>query len=304
MDKTLVVGGSGFIGSNIQRKVLENHCENLFTFSFNDQPEKINSNLEKFHLDLLKAESKHIEDYSTALYVAGNADHGLAKRDPLLDLDLNARAFLKFMDQFRGSLILLSSQAVYYGLEGEIHEKVDHVSAMPYGLSKQMVESYAKYFLIDGRLSKLWVFRLAYAFGGGEKAYRLIPRCAKAVREKGKVTLFGGGNSFINPLPAEFVAETLLSASESLKNKKNGILEITNLNHPKRTTVKDVIFFLNCLKRFDFEAKDSGEEWPVKFYGNTENLANHLKEWNKGFPDLQDSLKNYFEELIQGKKHD
>lgn len=300
MEKTLVVGGSGFIGSAIQREVLKSHDQEAFTFSYHTESDTIDSKLEPVRLDLLNAEKNNqLRDYSKAVYVAGNANHGLAKRNPMLDLDLNTRAYLNFMMNFRGSLVLLSSQAVYYGLEGEILEDVEHVSTIPYGLSKQAAEAYAKYFLEEGRLSKLWIFRLAYAYGMGEKDHRLIPRCAKAVREKGKVTLFGGGSSFINPLPVEFVSSTLLRASEDQKRK----LEITNLNCPNKITVKDMILLLNNVTHFDFELQESGEEWPVRFYGNIENLASYLRSWNVEFPVLQDSLKNYFIDLVQREKN-
>jgi nucleoside-diphosphate-sugar epimerase len=305
MEKTLVVGGSGFIGSAIQHVVLDEHSEDLFTFSFSKKPEKLDKKLNTVHLDLLEAKTrKEITKYPMAVYVAGNADHGLAKRSPLLDLDLNARAFLNFMQEFRGSLVLLSSQAVYYGLEGEILETVDHIPTIPYGLSKQMMEAYAKYFLRNGSLSKLWIFRLAYAFGKGEKEYRLIPRCANAVRKNERVAIFGGGKSFINPLPAEFVAKTLLKAAENLKGTEDGIKEITNINYPEKVTVRNVVFSLNRIKRFDFALEESGEDWPVTFWGNTQNLSKHLSEWKMEFPDLWVSLKKYFIELVEGKTDD
>src|SRR3990170_2404717 len=122
MNKTLVVGGSGFIGSALQKHVLDEHTEDDFVFSFNRRPEKLGAKLEMVQLDLLGEISKWRNKYPAAIYVAGNADHGLAKRSPMLDLDLNVRAFLNFMKEFRGSLVLLSSQAVYYGLEGKILE--------------------------------------------------------------------------------------------------------------------------------------------------------------------------------------
>jgi nucleoside-diphosphate-sugar epimerase len=301
MNKTLVVGGSGLIGSAIQNLALNEKAETLYAFSFNNRPEKIDARLETLQLDLLGEIAWYINDYSAAIYVAGNADHGLAKRSPLLDLDLNVRAFLNFMKDFRGSLILLSSQAVYYDLEGEIRETVDHVSTIPYGLSKQMTEAYAKYFLKNGYLSKLWIFRLAYAFGRGERESRLIPRCANAVRSREKVTLFGGGKSFINPLPSDFVAKILVKAAEHLKSAKKGFMEITNMNYPEKVTVRDLVVSLTQINPFDFALEDAKEEWPVRFWGNTQNLSSHMKEWKMTFPDLRVSLKKYFTELIEGK---
>jgi len=304
VDKTLVVGGSGFIGTAIQKLVLAKGLEENFAFSFNENPKKIDNNLNKVHLDLLRrGAAAKTQDYPVAVYVAGNTDHGLAKRSPLRDLELNVRALLNFVDEFNGSLVLLSSQATYYGLEGEIPEAVDHVATAPYGLSKQMAEAYANYFSEIGTISKLWIFRLMYAFGEGEKERRLIPRCADAVRNNQSVTIFGGGRSFLNPLPSWFIAQVLLKAAESLKKGGKGFMEVTNMNHPEKVSVKDVVTFLNSVKRFDYEIRDSGEEWPVKFWGNTKNLLNHMKEWNMNFPNLWDNLKQYFTELIERKAY-
>ncbi|MCW4044465.1 MAG: NAD(P)-dependent oxidoreductase [Candidatus Bathyarchaeota archaeon] len=304
MDKVLIVGGSGFIGTAVQQHVLDEGLEDKFTFSFNENPEKIDARLGKVRLDLLKTGAgKKIRQYPIAVYVAGNMDHGLAERSPSQDLDLNVRAFLNFMKEFRGSLVLLSSQATYYGLEGEIPETVDHVATVPYGLSKQMTEEYAKYFMKKGALQKLWIFKLMYAFGRGEKERRLIPRCANAVRSNQRVRIFGGGKSFLNPLSSAFIAQVLLRATAQVKTIEGKFLEVTNINYPEKVSVKDVVTFLNSVKHFDYEISESGEEWPVKFWGNTGNLLSHMREWNMKTPNLWDNLKDYFTELITGKTH-
>lgn len=300
LNKTIVVGGSGFIGKAIQKYVLNQGIKSSFTFTYNKHPEKIEDNLEKIQLNLLdKSSLKLLENFPVAIYLMGNADHGLAKISPAFDLELNTMAFLNFMTHFRGTLILLSSQAVYYGLEKEILEDVDHVPTIPYGISKKMIEAYAKYFLQMNLIHKLWIFRLSYAFGEGEKERRIIPRCAKAFCKKEKVTVFGGGKSFINPLPSIFIAKILIMATETLEKRNNGFLDITNLNYYNKVTVADVVSFLHDLKDFDYEIIESGEEWQVKFWGNTKKLSAYLKERNINFPDIWNDLKTYFTELIK-----
>ena len=301
MNKAIVIGGSGFIGSAIQQYVVKQRAEGAFIFSYNAHPERINVKLEKVRINLFEEDSvRLVEDYPMAIYVAGNADHGVAMNSPMLDLDMTVRAFLNFMESFRGSLILLSSQATYYGLEGEINECVDHVSTIPYGLSKQMVEAYSKHFLKCGSLSKLWIFRLMYAFGKDEKERRLIPRCARATRTSETVAVYGGGKSFLNPLPSWFIAEVLVKAAQSLDKKEENFMEITNINHPEKVTVKDVVAFLESLKHFNYVVKDSGDEWPVKFWGNTERLSTHMRKWGTGFPSVWESVKKYYVELVEG----
>jgi hypothetical protein len=161
-----------------------------------------------------------------------------------------------------------------------------------------MVEAYSKYFLKSGFLSKLWIFKLMYAFGKFEKERRLIPKCARATRTNETVFVYGGGKSFLNPLPSWFIAKVLVRAAESLEKKEDNFTEITNINHPEKVTVKDVIAFLANLKHFNYVVKDSMEEWPVRFWGNTNRLSIHMREWNIGFPSVWDSLKKYFAKLV------
>lgn len=300
-NRTIVIGGSGFIGCAIQQYVIQQRVEDSFVFSYNAHPEKINSKLGKVHMDLLEKDSvKSLRDYPLAIYVSGSADHSVAMNSPALDLDMTVRTFLNFMEGFKGSLILLSSQASYYGLEGEVGEEVDHVSTIPYGLSKQMVEAYSKYFLKRGFLSRLWIFRLMYAFGKDEKERRLIPRCARATRTNETVSIYGGGNSFLNPLPSWFIAKVLVKVADSLSSEEQNFSEITNINHPEKVTVGDVVAFLEQVKHFNYAIMDSGEEWPVRFWGDTSKLSMYLQEWGIGFPSVWDSLKKYFAELVGG----
>jgi nucleoside-diphosphate-sugar epimerase len=281
MEKTIVIGGSGFIGRAVQKYVVNKQIGEAFAFAYNRHPENVRNSLDKVRIDLLdKNTLGGIAKFSRAIYVSGSADHGLAK----------------------SSLVLLSSQAVYYGFKGEILESVDHVPTIPYGLSKKMVEAYANYFLTRVALAKLWTFRLMYAFGEGEKEGRLIPRCAKAASNDERVTIFGGGKSFLNPLPSLFVAETLVKAAKDLEKRDKDFLEITNLNYPESVTVGDVVRFLSGVQNFDYEIAESGEEWPVEFWGDTRNLSRHMKRWNLSFPDLWDDLKQYFKVLLRGKQ--
>lgn len=304
MERVIVIGGSGFIGRALQQHVLDERMENAFVFTYNNHPERICDSLEKERVNLFEKDSiRVIRKYSRAIYVSGSSNHGFVKSYPSLDLDFNVKTFLNFMEGFRGSFITLSSQAVYYGLEGEIDEDVGHISIIPYGLSKQMTETYARYFLKKGILSKLWIFRLMYAFGKNEKERRLIPRCAKATCSNEKVVVYGGGRSFLNPLPSWFVAKVLIEASNNLEEKDESFLEMTNMNYPEKVTVSDIVAFLEDVKHFGYIINEFGEEWPIRFWGNTKNLVTHMKEWNIAFPNLWNNLRKYFMKLVGEKRN-
>lgn len=302
MAKVFVVGGSGFIGQAIQKYALTNEIADNFVFSYNKHPDKIHVGLEKIKVDFLDGLNTNVhcvKSYSQVIYVAGSSDQNLASRTPSIDVDVNIKTFLRFMQGFEGSLVLLSSQAVYDDLKGQICESVDHVATKPYAISKQAVESYARYFLDIGQLSKLWIFRAKHIFGEGEKKTRLIPRCARAVVSEEPITIVGEGKTVLSSLPSIFVAEILVKAAKYLEAAKGRFFEVTNINYPAKITTTDVVKFLQGIQHFDSVIKKSVESFPVRFWGDTKKLSGYLRSWRMEFPNLWEVLENYFIRLIR-----
>ena len=130
----LVVGGSGFIGRGIQEAAMDMGMGDLLTFTYSEHPENINDGFKKVKVDLLhKDGADPLKDYKVAIFVAGHGNQGTADLDPFRDIQINTSLFLNFMRYYRGSLVMLSSQAVYQGLSGEVKENVDHVPESPFG---------------------------------------------------------------------------------------------------------------------------------------------------------------------------
>lgn len=299
MDKgILVVGGSGFIGKGIQEAAMDMGLGDLLTFTYSEHPEKINDGFKKVKVDLLhKDGADPLKDYTMAIFVAGHGNHGNADLDPFRDIQINTSLFLNFMRYYRGSLVMLSSQAVYQGLSGEVKENVDHVPESPFGISKRMAEAYADFYYRTEHIRKLWVFRLLYAFGKGELERCLLPMCAWASSNQGKVVLHGGGKSYLNPLSSSFVGEVLLRAVDTVEEQDDGSREVFNLSHPKKMTSLDVVKLLSGTKRFTYTVDEGGENWPIRYWGDTDKLAVLFKEWKMSFPDEKKSLVDYFMDI-------
>lgn len=297
----LVAGGSGLIGRAIQRLALKNGDEGSFSFTFAKNRRGVLEGVRPLKLNLLQTVPKDALDaFSSAIYVAGSSDHALARSDPLADLNRNTVMFLNFMESFKGNLVLLSSQAVYYGLSGMIGEDSPHIAEVPYGLSKQMTEEYAKYFLRTRRLSSLWIARLMYSFGMGERASRIIPSCARAANGIGRLELRGGGASLLNPLPASFVADVLVHASRTQWSSGEKLVA-TNLNLPAQVRVVDIAEFLRRISCFEYSVRSDGEDWPVRFWGDTKVISAYLEKWRMPWPDIWKEIKIYFKELVATK---
>ena len=299
MDKgILVVGGSGFIGKGIQEAAMDMGMGDLLTFTYSEHPERINDGFKKVKVDLLHKEGADpLKDYTMAIFVAGHGNQGTADLDPFRDIQINTTLFLNFMRYYRGSLVMLSSQAVYQGLSGGVKENVDHVPESPFGISKRMAEAYADFYYRTEHIQKLWVFRLLYAYGKGELDRCLLPMCAWASSNQGKVVLHGGGKSYLNPLSSSFVGEVLLRAVDTVEEQDDGSREVFNLNHPKKMTSLDVVKLLSGAKRFTYTVDEGGENWPIRYWGDTDKLAVLFKEWKLSFPDEKQSLLDYFMDI-------
>ena len=289
------------IGRAIQKDILKQKKVSEFTFSYNTNRSQILPGAKSLHLDLFdQGSTKQMGDFSSAIYLAGNTDHSLASKDPAKDLQLNVEAFLHFMKFFKGTLVLFSSQAVYYGHIGKVKEDAAQKPTIPYGISRHTTEMYAEYFKQVGKLSSLVILRPTYVFGEGEKNRRLIPRCAQAAIESGTITIFGGGHSFLNPLPVEFVAQIAVRTSNAAASCEFDMP--INLNHPDQMTVLDIVQKLQDVKPFKCIVEESGEEWPARHYGDASRMLGLLREWNMEIPNVEIALRRYFTYLTEGKK--
>lgn len=297
--KIIVVGGSGMIGQAIQAEVIKQGIKDRFVFTYNTNRYGILPYVESIHVDLLNPQSvKQVENFSSAIYLAGNTDHALASTNPQRDLQLNVETFLNLMKFFKGSLVLFSSQAVYHGHIGSVKEQTQLNPTIPYGISKHTMEMYAAYFKRIGKLTSLIILRPTYIYGKGEKERRLIPQCARAATTNGVIKIFGHGQSFLNPLPVEFVGQVVLKFINVMRDRKYEML--VNLNHPEAMMVLDVVRVLQDVKPFKYVLEEGGEAWPTKHYGDTTLLLSLLREWGMEMPDAKTALKKYFADLVGG----
>ena len=298
VEDTLVLGGGGFVGRAIQRRVAAESGRYVFAVRADATTET--HGVRTLQIDLLdESRVGEVARFNHAIWVAGNANHGLGWSDPSKDIASQVITLLRFLRHFTGILTMLSSQAVYFGLSGGVREDVDHVPNMPYGFAKLAAEQYARWALEAGRLDRLWIHRLMYAFGEGEKPGRLLPRCFRASREGGRVTVAGGGRSFLNPLPVGFLADVLVESAEQMRSEALGFTEVTNVNHPEPWTVLDVVNWVRDRNTFDLEVVESGEHWPVTFHGSVNRLLGWLDRWDMAFPDVRTSLLEYEDQLAR-----
>ena len=303
--KILIVGGSGFIGRAIQKYVIESKQEKDFIFTYYNNPKNISDRLKKKRLDLLNdIETTIAEKISSVIYLAGNSYPTLAYLNPQKDVKLNVICLLNLIEKLSETIgnnlnmVILSTQAVYHGLKGEIHEGTIHIPSTPYGLSKFMAEQYAKLYYSGGKINNLWIFRLMYAYGDGEKETRLIPRCAKAASSGSTVEIYNW-SSYLNPLPSHFVAKVLIHTAYMMTKMHCRSYKVINLNYPDNISVGDVILFLKNISDFRYRIYNSPKDAQIKFWGNTNTLIKLLNSWKIELPNIWRDMEQYYLRLLE-----
>jgi nucleoside-diphosphate-sugar epimerase len=258
-----------------------------YVFSYFSNQRGIDDKLQKVKLDLSRLSNPVLKKFDRAIFLVGTPDQ---HSSPIMCFDMNFKMFINFVQDYKGSLVLLSSQAVYDDLAGEVKEDIDHVATKPYAISKQATESYARYLVESRALDKLLILRSKYIFGQGEKSGRLISVCA----HRSRVIIKGKGESVLSPLPVSFVAKVLLAFEERLSQKNAGTVDVINLNYFKPITAREVVEFLCSVKAFDYEVSEDEETFPVRFYGNTDKLSLYLRECQMAFPNVWEEMKVYY----------
>jgi nucleoside-diphosphate-sugar epimerase len=210
----LVVGGSGFIGRNFLSTFKPEGHPVASTYhadeSFPEFAGGLDYEVRTIRCDLLD-ESNDFSAYDTALYLAGNSNHGWAGQHPAEDLALNGAAMARFLQSFRGHLVLLSSAAVYLGNDGLVGPSTVTHPLFPYAISKLASELYAQWARAEGRLVGCTVLRLYYTYGPGEEARRLIFRTLTEFGLRGatRFTVNGDGRSLMGPIHVSDLARAL-----------------------------------------------------------------------------------------------
>jgi nucleoside-diphosphate-sugar epimerase len=133
-----------------------------------------------------------------------------------------------------------------------------------------------------------------YAFGRGEQPRRLISRAVAAAQANVPLTVPGGGRSYLNPLPVDFVADALLAVADRADDPP---FAAYNLNHPRPTTVLDVLDIVRSEIDLELDVVDGGESQPVHFYGVLDSMALVLSTAGISIPDPETSVADHVRDL-------
>lgn len=265
MSRIAVVGAGGFIGSNVFAHALKT-CPSAELIATH-RPEKVaptGPNVRSLSIDLDDPRQPAI-DADVAIYCAGASDHGLCYGR----IAEAANRLARFAEGFKGHLILISSGAVYYnGSEGAIAESARINPTMPYGIAKRLEEIVAEGAFESGRISRLTILRLFYAYGPRERPSRLMRRVIAAAKEGyGKISIPSGRQSILHPVHVDDFVEWIFR----VVIKPGPSMEVLNVAGPEPLAVGQVIARIGEAFGADIDvvSSEDSEPYPVHYWSDS-----------------------------------
>ena len=255
MNKYLVTGGAGFIGSHIagelvRKGYLVRIIDNFSTgkreniSSFLDKVELVEADIREF-----KACRKVVEGIDCVLHQAALTSVPLSIKNPLLTNEINITGTLNLLLTSRAAKVqrlVFASSAAVYGEDSRLPktENMEGLPISPYALSKWVGELYCRLF---SRLYGLSTVCLRYfnIFGPRQDPFSqyasVIPNfIGKMLKEK-KPTVFGDGEQSRDFLYVSNVVDANILASKA--SKVSG--EVFNIAAGEKTTVNSLVKELN-----------------------------------------------------------
>ena len=246
MNKILVTGGAGFIGSHIVDSLLAKDYEVVvydnFSSGTKDNLKHIKTNklqiIEGDILDYQKLE-KSMNECDYVSHHAAQLEIYLALDEPERDLNINTVGTLNVLKAAKKNnikkVINISSACVYGQIQAESKETDDLNPNWDYGVSKLAAEKYSQIF---NDYKELPVVTLRYAIVYGEREWirRALPLFLKRVINNESPVVFGKGDQIRDFV---YVGDVVNLHNLCLENKKsNG--QIFNVGSGKGTSIKEL----------------------------------------------------------------
>lgn len=227
--KALVTGGAGFIGSNVAKKLLSNHCEvrildNLST--------GYRENLDGLDVDFVEADIRDeamvnsaCEGVDVVFHLAASVGRQKSLDRPMEDSSVNVLGAVNLLEAMRKQgvpRIVYSSSAAIFGelLSPTIDEAHPQNADSPYGVSKlaaeKMILAYAGIYDITGvclRYFNIYGVNQRYDTYGN-----VIPIFAQRILDGDKISIYGDGEQTRDFLNVRDVANANYLAGMSEKH--------------------------------------------------------------------------------------
>ena len=231
--KLLLTGASGFIGKNflelapkgIEITGIYNSSKDIINFV----REKNLKNVKLYKCDLTNEdETKKLftkigREFDYCLFLAGNVNIPLSKKDPMKDMEITVGSLLNTLQNCKiKRLVYMSTAGVYDGLKGKVDATEKLNPTVPYCISKLMAEQYIKFYHSIGKVDEYVILRFGGAFGKYSEN-KFMTRLVKDVcmHNMKEIEIYGDGTNLINVMYVKDAVKAMLAC---LKSKKSDIV--------------------------------------------------------------------------------
>ncbi len=240
MSVALVTGCAGFLGRNMTKRLLADGWQvrgvDLPSANWSEVDNKVD--VVKSDIAELSSEEGILKDLDAVFYFSGLADNRPAMERPLDYLDINTRAFARFLETVRGQgtpkVLFASSSAVYAPHDVPMAEDAKCDPGNPYGLSKMLSENIASHWRKVYGLPTTSL-RIFQCYGPGAVFGGAVTGFFNRHQEGLPLTVVGDGSQVRDFIHVDDVCEGFLRVA-----KADQFADIYNLGTGQHTTILDL----------------------------------------------------------------
>lgn len=303
MEKVLITGGSGFIGSHVVDKFIANNYEvvvvdNLVTGNYKNIDGKKITFVNEDIRNIKKLEEIFVNNkISHVIHMAAQVSVSASVENIKYDAEENIIALINILElskKYGIKKVLFSSTAAVYGIPEEVPSKESNKTSplSPYGLSKLVGEEYLKMY------SKLFgvnyvILRYANVYGPRQSAHGeagVVSIFNDKIKENSDIFIEGDGNQTRDFVYVKDVANAnYLCTVEDVKN------EILNVSTNTEISIVNLFNTMKKYSGYEKEALHKEERIGDIRHSKLDNSKlKSLTSWEPKF-DLENGLKEYLQ---------
>lgn len=236
-EKSIVFGGSGFIGKHLTEKLVEQgHEVSVFART---KVEKVVEGADYIYGDFMNASEidAAIQGHDYVFHLVSLTNPAISDKDPFIDIDTNLKMTIHLLEscvKHRTKRVIYTSSggAIYGDAPQEVHKEVDSISPVsPYAITKAAIEGYLRYFKAKHNLDYM-ALRVANVYGEGQDITKgnhgVIPVFSSRILKDESVKILGDGSMMRDYIYVKDLADLMARSfkgdhKEDLYNVGSGV---------------------------------------------------------------------------------